>query len=346
MTDQPRLEQRLQRGPVRRAGGKGEPQEDPRLPRLEVVGGDPAALDERPDRRHAARADARRLDDRHACRVGALERLDLERRGVAGARSRAHDPARARRHGCVDQGAVRAEVRDDHVDAWLAPQVDAGERAAERGAACGPVVEDDPSVAVDPAERAARAVGERVDAHRVVLGGRARGVDRVVEHDERAEAAALGRGGDADRADDVERPIGRQRGRGPHRAHDDDRPLVGDDEVEQPGRLLQRVRPVGDHDAIGLVEREQPADELDQVGEVVVGQGMGAEPPERDLAGVRDGGELRRDARRPARRARGGRRCRGTPARSSRSAPTESIVPPVVTIATAGAGGVGHGLRR
>jgi hypothetical protein len=90
---------------------------------------------------------------------------------------------------------------------------------------------------------------------------------------------------------------------------------------------------VGDHHAIGVVEGEQPAHELDQVGEIVVGQGVCAQPPERDLTRVGDGGELRGD---PLDERTGLEADPGVEkaARSGRSAPTESIVPPVVTIAT------------
>ena len=69
-------------------GRQREAEQDSRLPGLEVVGGEPAAGDERGDSGHAAGADARRLADDDARGGGPLERLDLAGRRVAGARCR------------------------------------------------------------------------------------------------------------------------------------------------------------------------------------------------------------------------------------------------------------------
>ena len=127
------------------AGGERQAEQDPRLPGRQVRRGDPAARDERADGRHAARRHARRLDHGDAGGRGALQRLDLGRGGVAGARAGAHDPAGAGRDGGIDHDPVRTLVADHHVNTVKCPEVHAGEAAAERGAPPRDVVDRSPA---------------------------------------------------------------------------------------------------------------------------------------------------------------------------------------------------------
>ena len=143
------------------AGGERQAEQDPGLPGRQVACGDPAARDERADGRHAARRHARRLDDGDAGGRGALQRLDLGRGGVAGARAGAHDPAGAGGDGGIDHDPVRTLVADHHVNTVKCPEVHAGEPAAERGAPPRDVVDDHAPVAVHPAQRPGGPVAER-----------------------------------------------------------------------------------------------------------------------------------------------------------------------------------------
>ena len=115
------VEQHLDRGRIRHARGEREAEQDPGLPRLEVVRGDPAARGQRRDPRHASGPHAGRLAHDDARGRGPLERLDLARGRVAGARPGAHDPPGAGGDRGIDQRPVRALVADDHVHARQAP---------------------------------------------------------------------------------------------------------------------------------------------------------------------------------------------------------------------------------
>ena len=259
--------------------------EDPRLPRRR-------GRRRRPSRgRRASRPAGTRpaptrvaWHDGDAGRRRALERLDLAGRRVAGAGAGAHDPAGAGRDGGVDQHAVRALVAEHDVDTRQRPQVDAGEPAAERGAPARAVVEHHPPVAVDPAQRSRRAVPERRDPHRVRLRHVAGAVDRVVEQHERARARAP----PSDAASRT--ALTTLSGPSPESA---DAGRIAP--VSTTGRSPATTRwssqavsssvfvPCVIDDAVGLVALEQAADELDEVGEVVVREGVGAEAAERDL---------------------------------------------------------------
>ena len=91
-------------------------------------------------------------------------------------------------------------------------------RPRSAGAASRPMGEHDLAVAVGPAERADRAVAECVRAQGVRLGHVPSAVDRVIEHDQRAQAAGFDRRGDADGVYEVQLPVAGHRGGGSHSA--------------------------------------------------------------------------------------------------------------------------------
>ena len=126
-------------------------------------------------------------------------------------------------------------------------------------------IEDD-AVRVHDAEHAVRARLERLEAQRVGLGDLARGIDLVVEHDEHTLPARRGLGGDAEALEQVRRPLVSQRARVAHRADDDDRLVAANREIEEVGRLLQRVGPARDDHArqirVLLEERVDPPGKL------------------------------------------------------------------------------------
>ena len=62
--------------------------------------------------------------------------------------------------------------------------------------------------------------------------------------------------------------------------------------MERVGRLLERVRAVGDHDAVGLVAVQETRGQVMEVGDVGVGHGVGGHAPERDTGDGGDGRQL------------------------------------------------------
>ena len=101
---------------------------------------------------------------------------------------------------------------------------------------------------------------------RVALARAAGGEDPAAEDDERAEPTGIGVRGDRDGVREVGRSVAVGCVGGALRAGQHDRTLVVDDEVEQEGRLLGRVRPVGDHEprhprvaqVLGCSRRQDP----------------------------------------------------------------------------------------
>ena len=92
----------------------------------------------------------------------------------------------------------------------------------------------------------------------MALGDRARAVDVVVGDDEHAASLRPRIRRDADRVVDVQRPVGADRRRRPHRADEDDRLVALHDEIEEVRRFLHRVGAVRDRDAVDIGLREQP----------------------------------------------------------------------------------------
>ena len=98
---------------------------------------------------------------------------------------------------------------------------------------------------------------ERLDVGGVTLGDGPGAVDVVVGDHEHAASLRPRIARDADGVVDVQRPVGAERGRRPHRAGQHDRLVALDDEVEEVRRLLHRVGAVRDRDAVDVRLREQ-----------------------------------------------------------------------------------------
>ena len=125
-------------------------------------------------------------------------------------------------------------------------------------------VVDDP-IAVDDAENAVAARLERLQPERVGLGDLARGIDLVVEDDEHALAAGLRLGGDPKSLEQIGGALVSERARIAHRADDDNRLVAADGEIQEVGRLFERVGSARDDDAgeLGILREER----IDAAGE-------------------------------------------------------------------------------
>ena len=119
----------------------------------------------------------------------------------------AHDPFRPRRDRGVDHRSIRTHVGDDHIDPRQRLQSTHVELRLERVASRGAVVENHASVGVGVAEGTEVAALERLQAIGRRLLDIAPAMDRVVEHDEDAASARRGIGRDANRVEEVERPV-------------------------------------------------------------------------------------------------------------------------------------------
>ena len=106
--------------------------------------------------------------------------------------------------------------------------------------------------------------------------GRGGGVHLVVEHDQRTAVPGRLRGCDVQRSGQVRGTVGAGQRRVAHRAGQDEWRVVRPDRVDEEGRLLQRVRALGEHDAAGTVG-DRLAGGIDRVEHVVEGQ-VGARP--------------------------------------------------------------------
>ena len=102
-----------------------------------------------------------------------------------------------------------------------------------------PVVDD--AIAIDHAEYAITASLERLETKRVGFCHLTSRVDFVVEHDQHTFAAGLRFGGDAKPIEQVGCTFVSKRARVAHRSHDHDRLVAANGQVEEVGRLLERV---------------------------------------------------------------------------------------------------------
>ena len=106
-------------------------------------------------------------------------------------------------------------------------------------------------------------------------------------------AARRGGGGRQHGLEHVQVAVRAQRRRRPHRADQHHRLLRLQRQVQEVRGLLERVRPVGDHDAVGVVGLERLVDEIDELEPVGIGERVARQLPERDLDDVRELLELR-----------------------------------------------------
>jgi hypothetical protein len=162
------------------------------------------------------------------------------------------------RHGVPDQAVVHAGVGLDQVDARLQPSDAEPRRRTARAPAWarrGVALEQD-EAAIDLAQRTELRRRERRRRFRVHFPDLARRQDAIVHHDEHAAAARSGGGGDAHRGQQVRRPVPAGIRDGAHRADQHDRLVRQQYEIEQIGRLLDRVRAVRDDQARDVVALE------------------------------------------------------------------------------------------
>ena len=217
--------------------------------RAEIEPGDDAGLAQPAARRHPAGNGAAALDDDDAGLRRTLEGGAL-RRGRAAGREPGRDEAlRPAGDRGVDQGAVRAGVGIEDVDArQRRSQIESRKRRRRHmGAERRPVEMD--AVAVDMPERAE--IG-RAEGLQPVGGGLdhvAGGVDLVVQDDRHALAARLGGAGDAQRGDEVHPGIAADGARRTLRADQDDRLRRAQGQVEKKRGLLEGRGAVRDHEA-------------------------------------------------------------------------------------------------
>ncbi len=103
-------------------------------------------------------------------------------------------------------------------------------------------------IAIDVTEQPQLRSAERFDSIRIGFRDVPRGVDFVVEHDQRALAARGRRQRRAHAVEEIQRPVCADRRRGSHRSHEHHRAIVPDRQVEKVRGLLERVGAVRDHD--------------------------------------------------------------------------------------------------
>ena len=178
--------------------------------------------------------------EEHALLARIGQALVLRAAGRAGARRCNHQAPCPVVHGGLDQVAgapwytITMSTRGSDVRSRTSNS------AARAGALHGPAAVDD-AVAVDDAQHADTARLEGVEPQRVGLGHVARGVDLVVEHDERAEASRRRIGSDAEGREQVGGALVAERARVAHRPDHDHWPVVSHREVQEVGDLLERV---------------------------------------------------------------------------------------------------------
>ena len=114
---------------------------------------------------------------------------------------------------------------------------------------CSDLAEEHDAIAIDDAELAVFAAAERLQPQRVGLGDVARGVDLVVQHDERALVARRRIGRHAHALEQVGGAFVAERARVAHRADDDHRPRIADGQVQEERGFFERVGAARDDDA-------------------------------------------------------------------------------------------------
>ena len=111
---------------------------------------------------------------------------------------------------------------------------------------------------------------EGVRVSRVGLGYVTRTIDLVVKHYQHTLAYGLLASRQGHRVVQIDGPISRDRGRGSHRADDDDRFPAFHDQIEKVCGLLDVVRSVGYDDSVDVVLREQLVDAFGELQPGVV----------------------------------------------------------------------------
>jgi hypothetical protein len=140
-------------------------------------------------------------------------------------------------------------------------------------------------------------------------------MDAAGEGDEHAEPGGLVRRRDRHGVEQVGRAVGAGRAGGAHRAGEHDGRIARVEEIGEEGDLLERVRPVGDHDAASSVRLDlRGAGEGERAGRVELHARAGVDGVRgevREAREVRHGGDERGgiEARRGGRAA--GRRRHG-----------------------------------
>ena len=191
-----------------------------------------------------------RQHDQHAVPACLEQGLVLRGGRHAGRERRDDDRPCAGRDEGIDGGAVGAGIGVRDVDARQVsppPHVELGIRGM---APRRPAVDGDAAIGVGITQHAEVRAPERLESKGRGLGDLTGGLDLVVEDDEHAQPARLWRAGHADRAHEVHPGVGAEPAGRPLGAHDDDRDVVVDGEVQEVCRLLERRRAMGDHHAV------------------------------------------------------------------------------------------------
>ena len=180
------------------------------------------------------------------------------------ARAGMHDALGAGGNRGLGHHAVIIGVRVDDVNAG--ELLDLGDiELARLGVTLGASTEESGLVRIHHAQCAEDRCMERVDVRRVHLGHVAGTVDLVIENDEHALAGSFLGSGNLDGVQEVERAVSGNGRCGTHGANEHHGLVALDGEVQEIGRLFERVRAVRDHDAVHIAAGEQFIDALGEL---------------------------------------------------------------------------------
>ncbi len=154
------------------------------------------------------------------------------------------------------------------------------------------MVVENVAVSVGKAERSEIARLKRFDPIGRVLGDVATTENGIVHDHKTAPPSRLRVGSHAHGIQHVQIPVGAQSRRRSHGAHKHDG-LVGlESEIEEVGRLFQRVGAVGNDDAVGLIVGKDGFDLSNQFQPILVHERVTMQTPERGLGHLGNSVEL------------------------------------------------------